>query len=313
MIITPKCTSLLSPYSSQLPPIRGLLGTYGTVEDYEVAQYANKVHNTSAANDKLIALAKRLSTNVTLRDDKHLRQIQDSLLEGPLSEPWLTTEFRIASGGSTTFKVHYRNVLSVIKFLLSYRPFKDNLHYAPVKDETVDKSRVYTEMHNCDWWWKKQIELQRDDATIVPIIINTDKTALTRHAGDKSAWPVYLTIGNLDGETRRSHTRPGYIFIGLLPISASIDKQDNLVAELYHKSMGIIFECQFTANDLTYNLLICLSSYTIVAGRCFYSLRGRWCTPVFPYLCGNTSGLSGAMSHYWCKAKPALPALYRAT
>lgn len=168
-------------------------------------------------------------------------------------------------------------------------------------------------MHNCDQWWKKQTELQRDDATIIPIIINTDKTALTRHAGDKSAQPVYLTIGNLDGETRRSYKRPSNILIGLLPISASTDHQVNFGAELYHKSMGIIFECEFTAFDSTYNLVICLSSHTAVAGRYSHSLRRRWCTPVLPYLCGDTSGLSGAMSHYQCKAKSALPNLYRAT
>ena len=39
-------------------------------------------------------------------------------------------------------------------------------------------------------------------ATIAPVIITLDKTQLSNFSGDKSAWPVYLTIGNIEKSTR---------------------------------------------------------------------------------------------------------------
>ena len=53
--------------------------------------------------------------------------------------------------------------------------------------------------------------------TLVPLILGSDKTMLSTLSGDKSAWPVYLSIGNLGKEKRRSTTSNGLILIGLLP------------------------------------------------------------------------------------------------
>ena len=39
-----------------------------------------------------------------------------------------------------------------------------------------------------------------DGATIAPIILSSDKTQLSVFQGDKSAWLVYLTIGNISKE-----------------------------------------------------------------------------------------------------------------
>lgn len=38
---------------------------------------------------------------------------------------------------------------------------------------------------------------------VAPVILASDKTQLTHFRGDKSAWPVYLTIGNIEKATRR--------------------------------------------------------------------------------------------------------------
>lgn len=40
------------------------------------------------------------------------------------------------------------------------------------------------------------------DATIAPVILATDKTQLTQFSGNKAAYPVYLTLGNLPKATR---------------------------------------------------------------------------------------------------------------
>ena len=60
-------------------------------------------------------------------------------------------------------------------------------------------------MHTADWWRKTQqalIDSGVQNATIILVLLATDKTVLTEHAGDMAQWPVYLTIDNLSHEIR---------------------------------------------------------------------------------------------------------------
>ncbi|KAF8248601.1 hypothetical protein K440DRAFT_546982, partial [Wilcoxina mikolae CBS 423.85] len=56
-----------------------------------------------------------------------------------------------------------------------------------------------------------------DGSTVIPVILGSDKTMHSTLSGDKSAWPVYLSIGNLSKAKRRSVKSNGLILIGLLP------------------------------------------------------------------------------------------------
>jgi hypothetical protein len=85
-------------------------------------------------------------------------------------------------------------------------------------------------------------------ATLAPIIIATDKTQLTQFSGNKSAYPVYLTIGNIPKATRRKPSKHACVLIAYL----SVDKIDrsrmndqqhrSRVQRLFHESMRIVLE-----------------------------------------------------------------------
>jgi hypothetical protein len=65
---------------------------------------------------------------------------------------------------------------------------------------------------------QKQVEKKNPGATIIPILLSSDKTQLTMF-GNKSAYPVYMTIGNILKETRRKPSRRAYILLAYLPTS----------------------------------------------------------------------------------------------
>ncbi|KAJ7925327.1 hypothetical protein B0H13DRAFT_2570967, partial [Mycena leptocephala] len=83
-------------------------------------------------------------------------------------------------------------------------------------------------------------------ATLVPIIIASDKTQLTRFSGDKQAWPVYLTIGNIDKESRRRPSSRATVLLGYIPVAKlEIFKKKNRSGvgyQLFHDCMHAMLQ-----------------------------------------------------------------------
>lgn len=85
-------------------------------------------------------------------------------------------------------------------------------------------------------------------ATVAPIIISTDKTQLTQFSGNRSAYPVYMTLGNIPKALRRKPSEHACVLIGYL----SVDKVDGagitekkqcaLVQQLFHASVKLILK-----------------------------------------------------------------------
>ncbi|KAI6027244.1 hypothetical protein EDC04DRAFT_2869173 [Pisolithus marmoratus] len=83
--------------------------------------------------------------------------------------------------------------------LIGNLTFMDTMKYAPEHLYTSPEGEnwVINEMWTADWWWDMQLHLP-EGATIAPVILASDKTQLLQLRGDKSAWPMYLTIGNIN-------------------------------------------------------------------------------------------------------------------
>ena len=63
---------------------------------------------------------------------------------------------------------------------------------------------------------QKVLESKKPGATIIPIIISSHKTQVTLFC-NKSAYPVYLTIGNIPKGIRRQLSCHSYILLGYIP------------------------------------------------------------------------------------------------
>ncbi|KAI0711236.1 hypothetical protein C8Q76DRAFT_570023, partial [Earliella scabrosa] len=81
---------------------------------------------------------------------------------------------------------------------------------------------------------------------IIPIIISSDKTQLLVF-GNKTAHPVYMTIGNLPEDIHRKPSCHGQILLAYFPASrlkhtTSNTSQRCVLANLFHKCMAMILK-----------------------------------------------------------------------
>src|SRR5690349_20360505 len=95
---------------------------------------------------------------------------------------------------------------------------------------------------------QKQVELETGcrEATIVPLIISSDKTQLTTFH-NKSAYPVYLMLGNIPKHIRCKPSRQAQILLAYL-LTEKVDYITNQAsrrrsnANLFHACMAFITE-----------------------------------------------------------------------
>ncbi|KAF9496260.1 hypothetical protein BDN71DRAFT_1505955 [Pleurotus eryngii] len=137
----------------------------------------------------------------------------------------------------------HRNPVKCIHELIGNPAFKDHLAYLPehVFGNIEETNRLYDEMWTAEWWWKIQESMPRG-AFVAPVILASDKTQLSNFGSDKSAWPVYLTIGNLSKEIRWRPSCHGTVLIGYLPVAKlqcfSKSVRSLEIYWLFHKCMS---------------------------------------------------------------------------
>lgn len=140
---------------------------------------------------------------------------------------------------TTDLELWRRDPVECICELIGNPAFKDVMAFAPERayEDGQGKVHIYDEMWTCDWWWDMQVSLKLylkpslllingystgklpPGATIAPVILASDKTSLSQFHGDKSAWPVYLTISNIEKSTRRKPWMHAAILVGYLPVA----------------------------------------------------------------------------------------------
>ncbi|KAF8586250.1 hypothetical protein K439DRAFT_1646303 [Ramaria rubella] len=156
--------------------------------------------------------------------------------------------------------------------------FHDVLKYTPehhFKDEQHSEC-IYNEMWTADWWYKLQKKLS-------PVILASDKTQLSQFSGDKCAWPVYITIGNLSKSTRCKASLCSSILLGYIPVSKLTCKPLRILEPMFTLGQnGVSMVC---TDEGVWHVYPILSAYVVdfPEQSLVVCCRENWCPQCMCY------------------------------
>ncbi|KAF8065173.1 hypothetical protein FPV67DRAFT_1653931 [Lyophyllum atratum] len=229
-------------YTQDLGNINNSFAPFASQLEWEMARWAKLRGPSSTAFTELMKIdgvSEKLG--LSFKSTKELNKMIDESLPG--RPRFQRHEVLI---GDEVCEVFFRDVIACIRALLGDPDFAVYLVFVPEKHyaDGAETIRMYHDMKTGKWWWSTQEMLEKDKpgATIVPIIISTDKTQLTLFR-NKSAYPIYLTIGNIPKEIRSKPSNRAYVLLGYLPTTrlenvTNKTARRRLLANLYHACMA---------------------------------------------------------------------------
>jgi len=130
----------------------------------------------------------------------------------------------------------------------------------------------------CQIWYPELVKVepgstlpQGDYAVVAPVILASDKTNLSQFGGNKQAWPVYLTIGNISKSIQCQPSSCGSILIWYLPVTKltcfSKGARANAQYRLFHQAMRTLLQpLVWLPTGIRSNFLMCTRNFDFVMG-----------------------------------------------
>ncbi|KAG1800667.1 hypothetical protein EV424DRAFT_1352065 [Suillus variegatus] len=162
----------------------------------------------------------------------------------PTGPKWCSTTLEITGYPIIQpIQLIWRNGLDVVEDLFANPIFANHMTYDPHVVVDGDE-RKYSEYFTAKQAFEIQDQLPKG-ATIVPVIIASDKTPVMRHTGGLKMHPIFVSLANIQSDVRMRATSHAWRCVGFMPIpkfsDVHTDYQTILSQWLFHKCMDIIF------------------------------------------------------------------------
>ncbi|KAF4578381.1 hypothetical protein EYR36_000188 [Pleurotus pulmonarius] len=150
------------------------------------------------------------------------------------------------------YDVWYRDPDVVLQNMLDNPDFDGEFDYSPYVELDDQGQRRWHNFMSANFAWRHSTMIYEENkdqnrgAMYCPIILGSDKTTVSVATGQVEYHPLYMSIGNIHGSTRRAH-RQGVIPIAFLAIPKADRRYDNdaefrkFKRQLYHSSISTIF------------------------------------------------------------------------
>ncbi|KAJ7041489.1 hypothetical protein C8F04DRAFT_1208338 [Mycena alexandri] len=212
---------------------------FASSEEWEFASFISRSNMSNKTIDELLKL--RLM-HLSFRTAKDLRSRIEILPKGP---EWKAVPWRTEYPTKSPLSVYYRDPLECIQYLLSNPLIQDHINFTPFRlwDSADKLMRVYTEWLSGDVAWKMQEQLP-PGATLLGTVLSSDKTQLTAMTGNRSAYPVLISLADIDMDFRSKATHHAFLLLILLPIAKFLEKNPEirgvLASRLFHAILDFV-------------------------------------------------------------------------
>ncbi|KIN93763.1 hypothetical protein M404DRAFT_170289 [Pisolithus tinctorius Marx 270] len=109
------------------------------------------------------------------------------------------------------YDVWYRDPQKVIHNILASSNLAAKMDYVPYREyDATNNERRWQDFMSGNWAWEEADRIIHEfpmtgGATLVPIILGSDKTTVSVATGQTDYYPLYLSIGNVHNTVRRAH------------------------------------------------------------------------------------------------------------
>ncbi|KAF8546324.1 hypothetical protein OG21DRAFT_1479689 [Imleria badia] len=223
----------------------GMYSPFADKGEWELAEWLINNTNQRAMDEFLKLPITREWTQPSYQSKYTFMKLIDQLPTGPEWKCKLVQVRATNDDSIEELELWLRDLVACVRELIGNPAFHGEIAYTPEKVYTDchGTTRRYDEMWTGDWWWETQRHLPAG-ATVAPVILASDKTELLQFKGDKNAWPVYLSIGNISKGVCRQPACHASILLDYIPVSKMDAFKDNSVASyhLFHYCMKKIVE-----------------------------------------------------------------------
>ncbi|EAU80506.2 hypothetical protein CC1G_11861 [Coprinopsis cinerea okayama7 len=120
------------------------------------------------------------------------------------------------------YDLWFRHPLVILEKQLACPDFDGSMDFVPFRESTPDGKRLYTDFMSANWAWDQADVLSRNPkfkgAMFAPVIVGRGESAVSLDSASQNEfYPLYISLGNIQGVVRCSHHDPMSL-IGLLAI-----------------------------------------------------------------------------------------------